>query len=179
MFKKILSLFLVISIYTIFQTNIYADKQKNIDLLKKNHYWINLGLLGIGTYGLSMSANISYQFGQNIISIRGAITTELFGGNSVEEVSILYGYNFSDDGLFSLGIGISYFEIWKNRDFNFFGKPDYTKGSFSNGIGIALECQMIGKVFNFFGIGLYCFANINADQFYMGCTLNLQFGKLN
>lgn len=179
MFKKIPSLFLIICIYIVLQNNIYADKQKKIDVPKKDSYWINLGLLGIGTYGLAMNSIISYQFGQNIISIRGAITTEIFGGNSVEEVSILYGYNFSDVGLFSLGIGISYYAMWKNRDFSFFGKPDYTQGSFSNGIGIALECQMIGKVFNFFGIGLYCFANINADQFYMGCTLNLQFGKLN
>ncbi|UCE05771.1 MAG: hypothetical protein JSW07_19605 [bacterium] len=150
--------------------------QFNKSSVKKKYYWVNFGA-GAGSIGenaIALSANATYHFGKNLLTLRSAGTGELFG-KTIGDDGILYGIVLMQKQvLFSVGVGLA-----------------SVKGSFSHGlfssrppekigptIGIPLEAQLFWRPAHFLGIGLYAFANLNSEEPFAGITLGFQFGKL-
>jgi len=45
-------------------------------------------------------------------------------------------------------------------------------------LGLPIELQLFGNIVRNLGLGLYAYANLNAEQVFGGITVNLRLGKL-
>ncbi len=144
-------------------------KQQSADI---SRFWLNIGP-GIGTVGsFAGVAGISYQFGANLLTVRGSTTGDLLGEH-YSDIGLLYGRVFSNDSFHtSFAAGLA--RVSGQRSEELFGSSD----DISPTLGLPLELQTYWKAASFFGIGVTGFANINENQSFAGLALSVQLGKL-
>ena len=173
--KKLIQIVGLIVAFMIFLFD-SSDAQLNNNSVKKNYYWVNFGA-GLGSISedaFALSANATYQFGKNILTLRAAGTGELFW-KSIGDNGLLYGLALKQGQVFvSVGAGLAFVEgsisdgLFSTRELEKIGPT----------IGIPLEAQLFWRPTRFLGIGLYAFANLNSEEPFAGITLGFQFGKL-
>jgi hypothetical protein len=148
---------------------LYAQSQECVS--ETHSYWINLGIGG-GTFEGVISANVSYQFKRNILSIRGVETGEWYGNNGMWDIGILYGLATNPSHTqAAVGIGVALVGGKSEESL----LPD---NAIKKRIGLPIELQLFFRPIRFVGMGLYGFANINSEKSFVGVSLSLQFGKL-
>lgn len=140
----------------------------------KSRYWVNTGL-GVGTIGMALIAGTHYQFGPNLLSIRGSVTAEIFG-DEFWDIGLLYGWASSEyDYHVSFSSGIAIMGGSRSEGGLFSNTP---REVISAQFGVPLEGQFYWRPFRYFGLGLYGFANLNIEQLFAGLALSVQLGKL-
>ena len=173
--KKLIQILGLIVAFMIFLFD-FSYAQSTRSSIQKKHYWINLGA-GAGSISenaAALSANATYQFGKNLLTLRTAGTGELFG-KSIGDYGLLYGLTLKQEQvLFSVGVGLAFVEGSISHGL-FSSKPPEKIGPT---IGIPLEAQLFWRPTRFLGVGLYGFANLNPEEPFVGVTLSFQFGKL-
>lgn len=138
-------------------------------------YWMNIGIGGssVGENGGSLIGTGSYQFNNNVLTLRVAGNGELFG-KWMNEYGMLYGVALTEKPtLISLGIGLSTVDGQISHGLFSKKQPQKIKPM----IGIPLEAQFVWRPLHLFGIGFYGFANINSEEPFYGFAISLQFGK--
>lgn len=134
--------------------------------------WVNAGL-GVGTDDISGFVIASYQKGNNLLSIRGALSGDMISGDEFWDIGVLYGRATSQQRYHaSISAGLAIVG----------GKRDYGWSSSGNDVpltvGLPLKAQLNWLPTSVLGIGLQGFANINPEQSFAGLALSLQLGKL-
>lgn len=186
-------LLLVMVLCVLLNNTLYAqDKIKTID---NNYFWMNCGI-GSGikrsSAGLAYGGNISYQFGNNLTSIRLIYTAEEQWGNSLYknepyenfwDVGILYGRNLKDERDFisiSAGIaivgGVKRGQHWGGVYNGNLIIQYYEKVPFLT-IGIPIQFQIVKIPTPFWGLGVTGFANVNRKNTFVGILISSAFGK--
>ncbi len=172
--KLILILGLVVVFMIFLFDSSYA--QLNNSSVKKKHCWVNFGA-GSGSISedaFALSANATYQFGKNLLTLRAAGMGELFG-KSIGDNGLLYGLALNQEQVFvSVGAGIAFVEGSISQGLFSIKAPEKIGPT----IGIPVEAQLFWRPAHFLGIGLYAFANLNSEEPFAGITLGFQFGKL-
>jgi hypothetical protein len=169
---QILGLFVAFTIF-LFDFN-YA--QSNKSSLQNKYFWVNFGVGGgsISENAVALSANATYQFGKNLLTLRAAGTGELFG-KSIGDNGLLYGLALKQEQVFvSVGVGLAFVEGSISHGLFSTKEPEKIGPT----IGIPVEAQLFWRPARFLGIGLYAFANLNSEEPFAGITLGFQFGKL-
>ncbi len=139
-----------------------------------NRYWVNTGL-GVGTNGMALIAGTHYQFGPNLLSFRGCVTTEVLG-DEFWDIGLLYGWASSEyDYHISFSSGIAVMGGSRSEGGLFSDTP---REVISAQFGVPLEGQLFWRPSGNFGLGLYGFANLNTEQSFGGLALSVQLGKL-
>ncbi len=136
--------------------------------------WLNVGL-GVGTSGMSGILSSSYQFNNSLISLRMAVTAELFG-NEYWDAGLLYGWasrKYKSHQSFSLGLSMTGGSL---SDGSFFS--DEPRETLPVTIGFCMEFQLFFRPTGSFGLGLNGFGNMNSNQAFAGLALALQFGRI-
>lgn len=173
--KKLIQILGLVFAFMIFLFDVnYA--QSNNSSVQKKYYWVNLGA-GSGSISknaFALSANATYQFGNNLLTLRAAGTGELFG-KSIGDYGLLYGLPLKQEQVFiSIGVGLAFVEGSISHGLFSLIPPEKIGPT----IGIPLEVQLFWRPTRFLGMGLYGFANLNPEEPYVGVTLSFQLGKL-
>ena len=173
--KNVIQTFGLIITFVIFFSGVnYA--QSNKSNVQEKNFWVNLGL-GSGSISenaFALNANMTYQFGKNMLTLRAAGMGELFG-KSIGDNGLLYGIALRQEQvLFSVGAGLAFVEGSISHGLFSTKEPEKIGPT----IGIPLEAQLFWRPTRFLGIGLYAFANLNPEESFAGITLGFQFGKL-
>jgi hypothetical protein len=140
------------------------------------YFWIEFGLGGgsVGEGGGSGCLNVNYQFGRNLCSARIIGCGELFG-RTLNDYSFLYNHVFNSSALlitFGGGLGI----VTGHISHGLFSDKD--PEDIAPVIGLPLEARLFFRPLSFLGLGLFGFANINAEESFYGVTLSLALGKM-
>lgn len=159
--------------------------------------WFNAGL-GVSSFGTARGGSFSYPSGKGLVSIRyvynfmeidpspGYITSPSFNKN-VWDAGVLFGkIAKASYGLASVsgGIGIvggvrGQKDIRSTYDYFLVPYPvDNDKERFLT-VGFPVEGQLFWTPLPNLGIGIYGFANLNAEESFAGALLGLQMGKIN
>lgn len=138
----------------------------------RNAFWVGVGL-GAGSEDFAGSLNGSYQFGDNLLSVRASATAGIFD-DGFGDYALLYGRATSPTAKryhasAALGLGI----VHGCRGGGLGGCRDV-----SNAVGVPIELQLSWRPGSLIGLGLYGFANFNDEQSFGGLTLGLQLGRL-
>ncbi|GAA5520856.1 hypothetical protein LQ318_03890 [Aliifodinibius salicampi] len=124
---------------------------------------------------MALIVGTHYQFGPNLLSFRGCATTEIFG-DEYWDIGLLYGWASSEyDYHVSFSSGIAVIGGSRSEGGLFSDTP---RDVISAQFGIPLEGQFFWRPFGNVGLGLYGFANLNAEQTFAGLALSVQLGKL-
>ena len=173
--KKLIQILGLVVAFMIFLFDLSYAQLDNSSV-KKKYYWVNFGA-GSGTISedaFALSANATYQFGKNLLTLRAAGTGELFG-KSIGDNGLLYGLALEQKRVFiSVGAGIAFVEGSISHGLFSTREPEKIGPT----IGIPLEIQLFWRPARFLGIGLYGFANLNPEESFAGVSLSLQLGKL-
>lgn len=173
--KNLIQIFCLVGIFLCASIEA-SHAQTDSNTVNKKHYWVNFGIGAgsVGEEGGAITANISYQFGKNLFSLRALGNGELFG-KSMSDYGLLYGQSLKQNSLFvSVGAGLALVEgsishgLFSNQEAEKIGPT----------IGIPFEAQLFWRPLPFLGIGIYGFANVNPEEPFYGFALNLQIGKL-
>jgi|YelNatPaOPRAMG01_1025707.scaffolds.fasta_scaffold00561_5 hypothetical protein len=165
---------LVLSFLLLSFHSTYSQNKK--DTTNENYYWATVGI-GLGAMGdkgtsFSLNANITYQFDKNMLSLRVVDVGKVFGKN-LTDFGLLYGYSLNSTSFFS-SIGAGFAIVSEIKDNGLFNKSE----NIGPTIGLPIEAQLFWRPITAFGLGLYFFADVNPENFFVGTTLSLQFGKL-
>ncbi len=140
----------------------------------RDTYWISAGL-GVGSEDFSGSANIAYQHGAHLFSLRASATAGLFD-DGFGDVALLYGRATRTPGSryhAGAGLGLAVVDgCERPGDGAFFSTCD-ARGTV---IGLPLEARVAWLPTSFLGVGLYGFADFNRVRSFAGVTLALQLG---
>lgn len=152
-------------------SNTYNTNNPN----NKNRFWVNAGI-GVGTPGISGIASASYQFlGSNLLSLRGAVTGELFG-DELWDIGLLYGGATTAQGYHaSISAGLAVMGGSRSSGGLFSDTP---RENISRQIGFPIGGQLFWLPSRFMGLGLSGFANLNEERSFAGLAFSLQIGKL-
>ncbi|WP_211483060.1 hypothetical protein [Fodinibius roseus] len=152
-------------------SNAYNTNDPN----NKNSFWINAGI-GVGTPGIAGIASASYQFlGSNLLSLRGAITGELFG-DELWDIGLLYGRaTTAQDYHASISAGLAVMGGSRSSGGLFSDTP---REEVSRQVGFPIGGQLFWLPSRFIGLGLSGFANLNGERSFAGLAFSLQIGKL-
>ena len=139
-------------------------------------FWIELGIGGgsVGEGGGSISLNACCQKNRNLFSGRIIGCGELFG-RTLNDYGILYNRVFHSSALlmtFGGGLGV----VTGHISHGLFSSKD--PEDIAPVIGLPLEARLFIRPLSFLGLGLFGFANINAQESFYGATLSLSMGKL-
>jgi hypothetical protein len=142
-------------------------------LLQRDRFWFGVGF-GLGSEELGAQLNGSYQFGGNVISMRTAVSAELFD-DGFNDYALLYGRSlvprYSRYHV-SAGAGIALVEgCFVDGFLGGCDRPNTV-------IGLPLELQAFWRPGTWIGFGLYGFANLNQTRSFAGLTLGLQLGRM-
>lgn len=137
-----------------------------------NRIWVNAGL-GVGTNDISGFVNVSYQKGNNLLSMRGALSGDLVFGDEFWDIGMLYGRATSQQRYHaSISAGLAM--VGGKRDAGFSSSGNDVPVA----IGLPLKAQLNWQPTSVLGFGLHIFANINFEHSFAGLALSLQLGKL-
>ena len=161
--------------------NSEACAQDNPNKNNTQNYWAIIGFGGSSVGWVANGANLSYQTGKHIISIRGILAIgSQYGDYYVWDVGALYGRCFKGQSTFismSGGIGmvrgINVITIYDN-----WIRVGQRRTEWFTTIGIPVETQLYWTPISFLGIGLYGFANLNTEESFIGALASIQIGKL-
>jgi hypothetical protein len=141
----------------------------------RDRFWISAGL-GVGSEDFGGSANVAFQHGSRLFSLRTTATAGLFD-DGFGDVALLYGYATPTSRRHHAGAAIGVAIVN--------GCIDPGEGSlFSSCIdqgtvlGLPIEAQLAWLPAKFLGIGLYGFGNLNRMRSFGGVTLSLQLGRV-
>jgi hypothetical protein len=141
----------------------------------RDRFWVSAGL-GVGSEDFGGSANVAFQHGSHLFSLRTAATAGLFD-DGFGDVALLYGYATPTSRRHHAGaaIGIAIVN----------GCVDPGEGSlFSSCIdqgtvlGLPIEAQLAWLPTKSLGIGLYGFGNLNRRRSFGGVSLSLRLGRV-
>ena len=139
----------------------------------RDHAWLGLGL-GVGSEDFAGSANLSYQHGVHLLSLRYSGTTGLFE-DGFQDVALLYGRATSaQDSPYRVGVGLG------------IGLVDGCTGGGvlssceeqGTVVGLPIEAHLTWLPSKVIGIALYGFADFNRVRSFGGITVGLQVGDL-
>lgn len=166
---------------------VYAKENYNKD--NSTQYWLNAGI-GVSDVGCSSGINLSYSFGNSLISLRyiGNTSIELFRNREViSDIAIMYGRKLLGNGLktenswASISAGVSNVKGTRHGELIYVDEGGFA-GLYEeipiNSFGFPIEFQYFYKLHYAFGIGLYAFADFNSKWSFGGILVCLQYGKL-
>lgn len=142
----------------------------------RDRFWVSGGL-GVGSEDFGVSANVAFQHGSHLFSLRTAATTGLFDDHDgAGDVALLYGYATPTSSRHHAGaaIGIAIVDSCDDREGGFFSSCVVQRSV----LGLPIEAQMAWLPAKYLGIGLYGFGNINRRRSFAGVTLSLQLGRV-
>jgi len=141
----------------------------------RDRFWVSGGL-GVGSEDFGGSANVAFQHGSHLFSLRTAATAGLFD-DGFGDVALLYGYATPTSSRHHAGaaIGIAIVDGCVDP-----GDGGVFSSCIDQGtvIGLPIEAQLAWLPAKFLGIGLYGFGNINRRRSFGGVTLSLQVGRV-
>lgn len=158
------------------RSNLENSNTYNTNYLNNiNRFWVNAGI-GVGTPDIAGIVSVSYQFlGSNLLSLRGAVAAEFFG-DDFWDIGLLYGRaTTAQDYHVSISAGVAV--IWGSRSSDGLFS-DTPHKEISRQFGFPLEGQLFWRPSRFIGLGLYDFANFNAERSFAGLAASLQVGRL-
>jgi hypothetical protein len=175
---------MLVALLMLLSTNTQVSAQQDTSYSTRNLSWVNLGLRG-GSFGISGTANFSYGFRNNLISIRYLANTHLdfflSPSETVWDLGILYGrYSKASHSIVSISGGIAI--VSGVRRVKYLGSTGFLSSEYEtlefSTIGIPIECQLSWTPLSSLGIGLCAFGNVNNEQSFAGAILYLQIGEL-
>ncbi len=142
------------------------------------------GIAGFGgsSVGWAIGANLSYQPGHHIITVRGIHTEEdlialLSPSEYVWDIGALYGRCYKSPSIFaSISGGISIVGGGEHGGGGF-GSSPRVEETFST-VGVPIESLLYWTRSTNLGVGLYGFANLNSEKSFYGALLSVQIGNL-
>lgn len=124
-----------------------------------------------GDIALAGQVSAHWQRGRRVLSLRAATVTDIcigIGNNDdceQQDVGLLIGWGTTGrTGLSSIGVGVAAVRGGDDGE--------------TVAVGLPLQIQFLFDVGGVAGLGLYGFANINAEQSFGGVTLSLSLGDL-
>lgn len=136
-----------------------------------NLYFVNLGL-GLGSPGVAGIGNFTFQFGENLLALRTAISSKT-GGDEFWDVGILYGRT-TKPAILTASIAAGIGMVGGSHDTGLFSRDEKIEKK----IGFPVEAQLSWRLTKVFGFALNGFANVNSEKTFGGATICLQVGKL-
>jgi hypothetical protein len=142
----------------------------------RDAYWLGAGL-GVGSEDFAGSANLSYQHGAHLVSLRVAGTAGLFD-DGFGDVALLYGRaTRPPESRYRAGAGLGVALVdgcASPGDGGLFAGCD-DRGTV---LGLPIEAQLSWLPAEFLGLGLYGFADFNRARSFAGLTLTVQLGRV-
>ena len=136
----------------------------------RDRFWASAGL-GVGSEDFGGSANVAFQHGSHLFSLRTAASAGLFD-DGFGDVALLYGYATPTSRRHHAGAAIGIAIVNGCVEGSVFSSC-IDQGTV---LGLPLEAQLAWLPTKFLGIGLYGFGNVNRMRSFGGVTLSLQLG---
>jgi hypothetical protein len=141
-------------------------------------WWLSAGLGGCTLGDLAGSAAMSLRFDRVIISMRTTANSAGLFDDEYYDLGLLVGYAAQmGRGHWSIAVGIASVTGTYGHGLNLFSSNE-SREKVPAHIGLPLEVQLFPYVSRFWGVGLYGYADVNAEQSFAGITLSLRLGKL-
>ncbi len=144
----------------------------------RDRLWASGGL-GVGSDEFGVSANVAFQHGSHLFSLRTAATAGLFQDHDgFRDVALLYGYATPTSSRHHAGaaIGIAIVDACVDSEGGLFSSSSCIDQR--TVLGLPIEAQLAWLPAKFLGIGLYGFGNVNRRRSFGGVTLSLQLGRV-
>ncbi len=135
-------------------------------------YWLTAGL-GLGSRGGAGAIGGTYQFGGNLLTLRGAGTIAL-SGDELWDVGLLYG-RATRPGVVHLSLAVGVALVGGvRREGSLFDPQERIPAT----IGLPLEIHASLRLLPLLGVGLYGFGNLNGEEPFAGVAAAVQIGRL-
>jgi hypothetical protein len=161
---------------TVLLTSIAADGTSQSPLVPaRDRFWVSAGL-GVGSEDFGGSANVAFQHGSHLFSLRTAATAGLFD-DGFGDVALLYGYATPTSRRHHAGAAIGIAIVNGCIDP---GEGGLFGSCIDQGtvLGLPIEAQLAWLPAKFLGIGLSGFGNLNRTRSFGGVTVSLQLGRV-
>lgn len=152
-------------------SNSFSQQTQNPD--SELDYWIHTGT-SVSTLGIGIQGGLSFDYNRHVFSLRTTSTDPSFGAETWD-IAFLYGRSITYRPFYvSAGVGASV--VGGKKYSRLFSSENAETAETT--LGFPLEGQVSWTPTGFIALGVYSFANVNAEQPFGGMGLTIRLGNL-